>query len=143
MKAYFVRHIPKKIESKYIRLSPRKLLICEVQIVKGGVFIPPNSVIYCTNQGSFAPIVKNSLLGKSKMQSYKIDLGIEKLDIVVIPDHLNTYFIDIDTWDRHKQRCLDLIENNSDIEMLLPTKNALKIAQAIRRDLDEYILGEN
>lgn len=143
MKAFFVRHIPRKFENKYIKLSPRKLLICEVQIVKGGLFIPPNSVIYCSNQGGFAPVVKNPVLGKSKIASYKINLGIEKLEIVIVPDHLNTYFIDIDTWNRHKQSCLDLIENNSDVDMLLPTKNALKIAQAIRRDLDEYILGEN
>lgn len=143
MKAYFIRHIASRVENRLIKLPPRKMLHTEVQILRGGLFIPDNSVIYCTNKGNFAPVSQTEK--KSGNHSvYKLDLGFEKLEIVMIPDGLETYFIDLKTWQRHKQRTLDKIENINEDKIydnfLPPTRNVSNILQLIRKDLIEYLL---
>lgn len=119
------------------------MLYTEVQILRGGLFIPDNSVIYCTNKGNFAPIFRTNK--KSGTQPvYKLDLGFEKLEIVIIPDGIETYFVDLETWQRYKQRTLDKIEDISEdksYDNFLPlTRNVSNILQLIRKDLIEYLL---
>lgn len=76
-----------------------------------------------------------------------LDLGFEKLKIVMIPNGIETYFVDLKTWQLHKQRTLDKIEDiNADktYDNFLPTtKNSAKIIQLIRKDIEKFLLGES
>jgi hypothetical protein len=143
MRAYFIRHIAGRVENRLIKLPPRKILQTEVQILRGGLFIPDNSVIYCTNRGNFAPVSRtDKKLGTQPV--YKLDLGFEKLEIVMIPDGIETYFVDLKTWQRHKQRTLDKIEDiNEDKSydnFLPPTANSAKIIELIREEILTYLV---
>lgn len=143
MKAHFIRHIAGRVENRLIKLPPRKMLHTEVQILRGGLFIPDNSVLCCTNKGNFAPVtVTAKKIGAHPI--YQLDLGFEKVKIVIIPDGIETYFVDLKTWQRHKQRTLDKIEDINEDKIydnfLPPTHNSTKIVQLIRKEIINYIL---
>lgn len=119
------------------------MLHTEVQILRGGLFIPDNSVICCTNIGNFAPLTATvKKIGTHPI--YHLDLGFEKLKIVIIPDGIETYFVDLKTWQRHKQKTIDKIEDINEDKIydsfLPPTHNSTKIVQLIRKEIINYIL---
>lgn len=118
------------------------MLQTEVQILRGGLFIPDNSVIYCTNRGNFAPVSRTDKKSGTR-PVYKLDLGFEKLEIVMIPDGIETYFVDLNTWQRHKQKTLDKIEDINEDKIydnfLPPTRNSVRIIQLIRKEIANYL----
>jgi hypothetical protein len=116
------------------------MFLTEVKIFRGGVQIPNNAVAYSTNPGGFAPIKKNYMLDDKQVCT--LNLGIYDFDVVLIPHGIHTYFVDLESWEKHKEVCLDVIEENEvEGDELLPTKNIIEIKKMIREDIESYLFA--
>jgi hypothetical protein len=115
------------------------MFLTEVKIFRGGVQIPNNAVAYSTNPGGFAPIKKKGTLEDKQVCTF--DLGIYDFDVVLIPHGIHNYFVDLESWEKHKDLCLDVIEENEvNGDGLLPTENINTIRELIRDEIMKYLL---